>query len=162
MIAATRETASQPGFPQDRWGVASKMRTRPPLQKGVVVLEARSPLILSPLRSWFFCPALVTLLQTFHLIILNLELTLALLGPNQRTCFPGLGHRCCQALCKELQVSGRNAWLEIWEMWWVLGESQLYRCTHLPLWSCDLRLRTFGSPAWVPPARCLGPSCPPR
>lgn len=43
MIAATRETASQPGFPQDRWGVASKMRTRPPPQKGVVVLAKRSP-----------------------------------------------------------------------------------------------------------------------
>lgn len=56
MIPATRETASQPGFPQDRWGVASEMRTRPPLQKGLVVLGARTLPILSPFRSWFLLP----------------------------------------------------------------------------------------------------------
>lgn len=68
MIPAAQGTASQPRLPQDRWGVASEMRTLPPLQKGLVVLGAP---ILSLFVRGFFCPALVTLLQTFHFIILN-------------------------------------------------------------------------------------------
>lgn len=99
----------------------------------------------------------MTLLQTFHFITLNPELTRRskditreLASQASATMLPGLLQR----------TAGLRKKRAAWGLGSLVGPEGIAAVSLHP--PAPLRLCTFGSRAWVPPTRCLGPGCPHR